>query len=577
MKTKWFFLGCLTSVVLSIAFIALSFLGLLKLSSRLADKQLAKIDPETVLHLKLSGEIIEYNEFYDNYFKDLGNGSHEIIQKINRATQDQNVKAILLEPSWIVCGYAVLNEIKNSLEQFQDSGKKVYAYLERAGNKDYLLASVADEIFLNPSASAGILLTGIGSNAIFYKDLLDKIGVEVTVIHAGEYKGFGESYSRRDFSRPVKENLNNLYTDIYERVLTDLSYRRNIPFEITRNIFEQRPELFISAETAIQYGIVDELLHWEDLVAKICPDQRKLINFNRYKAGVESLFNQDKIAIVYLQGEILESDLTYGAQFINFKKVDKILDKLENNPSIKGVVFRINSPGGSALESEIIHDRILKFREHKTVVISMSNVAASGGYYISAPGNFIFADPFTITGSIGVATIIPNFKQMADKIGISTDPIKKGKYVDVFNPFVEPDAATFDALQLSSDNIYHEFLTRVTEGRSIALEELKTIAGGRVWSSSYALDLGLIDEIGILRDAVNKTAELAELTDFQIEYYPKKRSIFQEFIDRRFNFNYMYSYFSYNLEDDFGLTRLYARYKNLLNDPVQAIIPFELE
>ncbi|KQC08285.1 MAG: hypothetical protein APR54_04860 [Candidatus Cloacimonas sp. SDB] len=577
MKTKWFFLGCLTSVVLLIAFVALSFLGLLKLSSRLTDQQLAKINPGTVLHLKISGEIIEYNEFYDNYFKDLGNGSHEIIQKINRATRDENVEAILLEPSWIVCGYAVLNEIKTSLEEFQRSGKKVYAYLERAGNKDYLLAAVADEIFLNPSASAGILLTGIGSSAIFYKDLFDKIGVEVTVIHAGEYKGFGESYSRRNFSKPVKENLNHLYTDIYERVIEDLSDRREIPSEKTRNIFEQRPELFISAESAIQYGLVDELLHFEDLVTKICPDQRKLINFNKYKSATESLLRQDQIAVVYLQGEILESDLTYGAQFINFEKVDKILDKLETNPLVKGVVLRINSPGGSALESEIIHDRILKLKEHKTVIISMSNVAASGGYYISAPGDLIFADPFTITGSIGVATIIPNFKQMADKIGISTDPIKKGKYVDVFNPFVEPDAATFKALKLSSDNIYSEFLSRVSEGRSIDLEELKNIAGGRVWSSNYALDSGLIDEIGILRDAVNKAAELAGLTDFQIKYYPEKRSIFQEFINRRFNLSYMYSYLRYDLEDEFGLTRLYLRYKNLLNDPVQAIIPFELD
>jgi len=572
MKTKWFFLGCLTSVVLLIAFVALSFVGLLKLSSRLADQQLAKINPGTVLHLKISGEIIEYNEFYDNYFKDLGNGSHEIIQKINRATRDENVEAILLEPSWIVCGYAVLNEIKTSLEEFQKSGKKVYAYLERAGNKDYLLAAVADEIF-----PAGILLTGIGSSAIFYKDLFDKIGVEVTVIHAGEYKGFGESYSRRNFSKPVKENLNHLYTDIYERVIEDLSDRREIPSEKTRNIFEQRPELFISAENAIQYGLVDELLHFEDLVAKICPDQRKLINFNRYKSAAESLLNQDQVAVVYLQGEILESDLTYGAQFINFEKVDKILDKLETNPLVKGVVLRINSPGGSALESEIIHDRILKLKEHKTVIISMSNVAASGGYYISAPGDFIFADPFTITGSIGVATIIPNFKQMADKIGISTDPIKKGKYVDVFNPFVEPDAATYEALKLSSDNIYSEFLSRVSEGRSIDLEELKNIAGGRVWSSNYALDSGLINEIGILQDAVNKAADLAGLTDFQIKYYPEKRSIFQEFIDRRFNLSYMYSYLRYDLEDEFGLTRLYLRYKNLLNDPVQAIIPFDLE
>ncbi len=238
MKTKWFFLGCLTSVILALAIITLSFIGLMKLSSKYSGSKAKDIKPGTVLHLKLSGSIVEYNEYYDDYLTENVLGSHQIISKIRSAAKDAKIEAILLEPAWVSCGYAVMNEIKLALQEFKSTGKSVYAYLERAGNKDYLLASCADEIFLNPSASGGILLTGVGSNMLFYKELFDKIGVEVTVIHAGEYKGFGESYSRKNLSQPVKDNLNNLLSEIYKFILEDLALSRDMSLSDAEYIYE---------------------------------------------------------------------------------------------------------------------------------------------------------------------------------------------------------------------------------------------------------------------------------------------------------------------------------------------------
>ena len=390
MRTKWFFLGCLTSVILVLAIITFSVIGLMKLSSRYSSHQAANIKPGTVLHLKLSGPILEYNEFYDNYFTDTGTGAHQLIRKIEAAGKDENIEAILIQPEWISCGYAVLNELKEALQEFKNQGKQVYAFLERAGNKDYLLATVADEIYLNPSASAGILLTGVGSSMLFYKDLFDKIGIEVTVIHAGEYKGFGESYSRKNLSPPVRQNLNFLMTEIYDSILEDLSVSRQLEYSETEYVYENRPELFISGSQALDYGLVDELSFFEDTVLKVCGNEKKLVSFKNYNPAASFDLTSNKVAVVYLQGEIMEGNINYGTEFINFEKLDEILDDLETNPFVKCVVLRINSPGGSALESEIMFNRIEKFKRIKPVVISMSNVAASGGYYISAPGNYIY-------------------------------------------------------------------------------------------------------------------------------------------------------------------------------------------
>jgi len=577
MKTKWFLLGCLTSLILALGAIFLSFFGLMKLSTKYASQQVAKTTPGTVLHLELSGEIFEYNDFYNDFFSDRGTGAHEIIQKIDQAATDDNIDAILLEPTWISCGYAVLNELKTALDRFKSHGKKVYAYMDRAGNKDYLLALSADEIFLNPSASGGIMITGLGSNVLFYKELFDKIGVDITVIHAGEYKGAGENYSRTGFSPPVKENLNNLFSDIYEKILADLAAARNIDESEARYIYEERPEIFISSTKALDYSLVDALVFREDIPFNLGTTEKSIIPFSKYSLKQKMNFANPQVAVVYLQGEIVEFDSGINTQIINFKKLDTIIELLEENPRIGAVVLRINSPGGSALESEIMYDRISKLREKMPVVISMSNVAASGGYYISASGNYVFADPFTITGSIGVVTMIPNFKQMADKVGITTDPIKKGKYVDIFNPFVEPDIASLQALKLNSDNIYKEFKTRVSEGRNIEMSDLEKIAGGRIWSSDDALVHGLIDEIGLLDDAVQKAADLAGLEQFFTGYYPAKKYFLEEVFKRRFDIDVASTLWNNDLYKDSGYEKLVRKYHSLRQDPIQAIMPLEIE
>ncbi|MDO9578791.1 MAG: signal peptide peptidase SppA [Candidatus Cloacimonadales bacterium] len=576
MKSKWFALGCLASIIILIVVLFLGFRGISKLGRNFSQNTASvKVAPNSYLQLDLKGEIVTYNEFEDGFLADQSLNAHEIIQKIDQAAKDVNISGIFLEPSFISCGYADLNEIMTALERFRAQGKPVYAYLDFAFNRDYLLASAAEKIYLNPSASGGILLTGVGGNVIFYKDLLDKIGIDVTIVHAGKYKGAGENYSRNSFSEPVKENLDRALGAIYSRILETLARNRNLTADEIKYIYEKRDELFISKNKALDYKLVDDLYYRDELL-DLLNLKDHLIDFEKYRVQ-QTVTAANKIAVVYAQGTIAPSNSITSALNLSASKINKILDELQSNRSVKSIVLRVNSPGGSALIAEIILNKIKQVRKVKPVIISMGNMAASGGYYISVNSDYIFADPFTITGSIGVVSIVPNISGLTDKIGINSERIGNGKYNNVFNLYEKPSQAEIQSLQKSVNSTYMEFKMRVSEGRSLTLNEVEEVAQGMIWESSDAKRNGLIDEVGMLSDAVLKAAELANISNYQIDYYPHKKSMLEELLKEKFNIDISAKIMEKSIPQELKFDEMIEFYKNIKTDPVQAIMPYEIQ
>lgn len=577
MKSKWFAFGCLTSVLVVVVIIVLSVVSIGTLGKSFSDKdKFAEIKKDSYLQIDLTGSMSDYNEFKKSFFSKKKTSMHSIIEKINKAAYDKNIKGILLEPKFLQCGFANVNEISNALKHFQKQNKKVIAYIDVALDKDYILASVADEIYLNPSASGGIYLTGIGGSSLFYKDLLDNIGVDIEVIHAGKYKGAGENFSKNQYSKPVKDNLEPLFTELYHKILNKIATNRKISFEQIKHVYEERDELSIDNETALEYDLVDELIFRDELLEKLNIKEDKLVSLTKYSIPKRKE-KDNNVAVVYANGPIAPSSSIYGMENLSASRIGKTLENVRKDKSVQAVVIRVNSPGGSALESEIILNKIKKLRNTKPVVISMGNVAASGGYYISVESDHVVADPYTITGSIGVVAMIPNAYDLTKKVGVNSDRISRGKFVDMFNLYTKPDQDQYDALKNDIEDTYKEFKTRVAEGREIPFDKVEAVAQGQVWSSKKALHNNLIDKIGLLNDAVIEAAKLASIADYSIKFFPKKKSMFEELIKEKFDLDIASELVKNDLFNELELNRLIQLLQNVKNDPIQAIMPFEIE
>ena len=577
MKGKWFAFGCLTSVVILIIVLTSTVFTLGNISKMGKQPTRAKLMDNSTLHFKLNGQIAEYNEFKDNFLSNpfLPNiqASHDIIEKIKMAKNDPKISSILLEPRWISAGYATLNEIGLAIKDFQTSGKPVYAYLDMCGNKDYFLASYADEIYLNPSASAGILLTGVGGSTLFYKDFMDKLGIEMTVLHAGQYKGAGENYYRRGFSAPVRKNLSILYSDLYDTILSTIADNRDIERDKVDYIYDERDEVFINQNQALDYKLVDGLSFKEEFVNSIVNNDKQLFSSNKYTVKRIVDTKSPQIAILYLQGQISTQTKEYQQNVLSAQKAAKAIDTILADDQIKGVVVRVNSPGGSALESEIIHNKLTQLRAKVPIVISMSNVAASGGYYISTPSDYIMADPFTITGSIGVVAMFPNVSGLKEKVGLSSDGISHGKFVNFLDFYNKPDAKLLASFEKGINTTYMEFKNRVSKGRELDLNAVEKIAQGQVWSSKSALSNGLIDEIGTIEKALQKAAQLAALTEYITSFYPKKVNLFEELLMEKLQVA-ANSDLTSKLLNNLELQKQFKQIELIKNEPIQMLYPY---
>jgi len=494
------------------------------------------VKENSVLHLKLEGDLIERskNDLYSLLRSEetLSIGLDDILASIKVAKTNSNIKGIYLNPGLLRIGNASLNEIRTALIDFKESGKFVIAYSGSYTQGAYYLCSVADMVYLNKE---GILdFRGISASSLFFKNLLEKIGVEMQVVKVGTYKSFTEQFTNEKMSSANREQMTLLTQTIWDHIIQDISRNRYVSKDTLISAANEFLT-FQSPEKAVDMKMVDELVYVnevEDILREYLGIDRKTkisyvkpLDLIEPETGVSASGSKDKIAIVYAVGEIDNGNI----DGISSAKIFRILQDMEKDSSVKAVVLRVNSPGGSAYGSEQIWHAVSLLKKTKPVIASMGDYAASGGYYISCNATKIVANPNTITGSIGIFGVIPNVGGLINKIGISHDVVKTNRFADA--PAIYR-AMTNDERNIVQQHVnrgYDLFLKRCAEGRNIPLESIAKIAEGRVWSGTSALNIGLVDRLGSLQDAVQLAAEEANITSFDMVEYPKKEDWFSQF------------------------------------------------
>jgi len=527
MKTgKPFLIGCLVfPLILIIAF----GIGFCSSAGKLGRG--VSVPSDAWLVLDPAGMINDYNEIQSTGIFG-GNlvSAEELTARIKAASTDKRIKGMLIKPGFLEVSYPNLHEIELAIAQFKGSKKPVIAYGAMMSQKDYLLCAMADSIWMEPSASAGLLLEGVSANLMFYKEALQKLGIKMHVMQSGEFKGAGEPYTRTELSAGTRENIEKALKARYDKLVNDISTYRNLDSTRVIEVLEKRDDLFISAAVAKGYGLIDRAGSLDELKQQYGITKDNSVAIKDYR-GSQPSSKPQKVAVVNLSGSIAMGP-EYGSEpMISASKVRKIIEAIEKDKSIKAVVLRVNSPGGSALESELIYQQISRLKKKLPVVVSMGGVAASGGYYISCAGQYIYADPYTITGSIGVIMTLPETKELGTKLGLRSQTIRYGKYASPINLFETYDPALLESFRHSSEGVYTEFKQRVSESRQIPMDRMPEVAEGRIWGSEDALALKLIDAVGNLQDAIMKAADLAKLSDYSVTNYPTQVSIFQALKD----------------------------------------------
>ena len=547
-----------------------------------------EIEKNSVLFLDLNGAIEEravenpLASIMDDEFKTYG--LDEIIAAIKEAKNNGNIKGIYLQAGAVEgASGASLEEIRGELESFKESGKFVVAYGDQYSQGLYYLATVADKVILNPQGS--ISWHGLASTPIFYKDLLEKLGVEMQIFKVGTYKSAVEPFIATEMSDANREQVSELLASTWDELLTAVSASRNVPKE-TLNEFADRFMDFCPAQEYVECGMADTLLYKDgvldylkSLTAVAAGDELNLVTMevmrNRLKENrmVEEISGKSKIAVYYAFGEIdgSTSSLDEG---INSKKVIKELRDLREDDDVKAVVLRVNSPGGSAYGSEQIWREVTLLKAAKPVVVSMGDYAASGGYYISCAADCIVANKTTLTGSIGIFGVIPSAeKLLKDKVGLDFDVVKTNPMADfgsLSRTFTPQERVV---LQNYVNNGYALFLKRCADGRGVTVEEIAKIAEGRVWTGSKAKEIGLVDELGDLDKAVAIAAQKAGLADYSVKAYPEEKPFVEKLMDTNKE-----DYMETMARETFG--GYYNSIKFIRNigncDRIQARLPFEL-
>ncbi|MCT7983442.1 signal peptide peptidase SppA [Laspinema sp. A4] len=466
----------------------------------------------------------------------------QVVETIDAAREDDRILGIYLHSTSFGGnnGFATLREVREALERFQDSGKTIIAYDQDWNEGEYYLASVSDEILLNPLGM--VEMNGLSSETTFLTGGLQKYGVGVQVTRVGKYKSAVEPFVLNQSSPESRQQTEKLLSDIWSDFLATIDRREKITAQQVQQVVNTRGMLM--ATEAQQQGFVDRLAYFDEVVAQLKEltgkkeDDRTFeqISLPRYATVSEEqkgnkARSAPEIAIVYADGEIVSGE--GGSTQVGGDRLAKELRDLRRNEDVKAVVLRVNSPGGSATASEVIQREVQLIAESKPIVVSMGNVAASGGYWISSYGSKIFAQPNTVTGSIGVFGMLLNVQGLGNQQGITWDVVKTGPYADIDTITRPKTAQEMAIIQQMVDRIYARFLNLIVESRNLPAQKVSEIAQGRVWSGQEAQKLGLVDEIGGLNDAILAAAELAELGDtWKVNEYPQTRTFEQILIDR---------------------------------------------
>ena len=465
-------------------------------------------------------------------------GLHDMVAAIESAKDNDKIKGIYLDLSAAPGGRATSSVLREALVDFKDSGKFILAYSIAYSQGTYYIASVADEVLMHPLG--GVDFLGFSVQIPFFKDMLDRLGVKMQVYYAGQFKSATEPFRRTEMSEQNRLQTRQYLEGMYKIYLEDISESRGIPVNELRAVADGYK--LRKAEDAKTYKFVDALVYHDEVRANLkdrigldADDKLEMISLSAYQKGNKKKTNfkiKDKIAVVYAEGDLVDGKGEEGN--IGGDKYAKIIRKIRNDKKVKAIVLRVNSPGGSVIASDLIWRELILAKEAGTpIVVSMGDLAASGGYYISCMADSIFAEPNTITGSIGVFGMIPNVQNMLDeKVGITFDSVKTGPFSHGISPFFAIDAPEGQVIQESVDDIYDLFLTKVAQGRGMTKGAVHEVAQGRVWTGEKALEIGLVDALGGLDDALAVAADKAGLESYRVSEYPKVKDPMEALIEK---------------------------------------------
>ena len=435
----------------------------------------------------------------------------DILNSLDSIKENKDIKGIVIALDQVDLSSANIEELNKKFDELKKNNKKIYAYGTYLENQNYPLATIADEIIMIPSASANVTLTGYNYTNLYYKKLLDNLGVNMEVVRIGNYKSYGENYIGDKMSDELKTELTRIFDNRYDKFINNIAKMRKIDKNTLDNDIVNGNNTSLTPFAARDKKLVDKLEGFQELTQRLGITDEKMVDIYDYYEDHSSEIEaknkgNDAIAVIYAEGAIID-DSTANDNTISIAP-DNIAIKLEKaleTKNLKGIVLRVNSPGGSALASEIIYQTLLK--AGVPIYVSMSETAASGGYYISMAGNKVFADNATITGSIGVVSMIPKFYNAQNKYGVTANSISKGKYSDMYNPFTPLTEETKTKISESMLSTYKEFKSRVSANRKIDDTILENYAQGKIWLGDEAKNIKLVDEIGGLEDTINAMAK----------------------------------------------------------------------
>jgi protease-4 len=532
-----FVLATFVGIILTTLIIILVFAGII--ASAGSDKG-TEVEANSILHIKIKYPITERtanNPLAGLSFLGLDGdksiGLKDILANIKKAKTDNNIQGIFLDESYMLSGEATTEEIRNALIDFKKSGKFIIAYSEIYTQGFYYLASVADKVYLNPK---GIIeFGGFSSEITFLKGALDKLGIEAQVIKVGTYKSAVEPLVLTKMSDANRMQVTAYLGSLYDHFLTGIAKSRGINKD---SLFNYANEMRIKEpEDALKFKLVDGLKYKDEILLELKgrtdvkeKENLKSVELSDYtKSDDEDKkeVSSNRIAVVYASGDIAGGDGDDNS--IGSETISKALRKIRLDDKIKAVVLRVNSPGGSSLASDVIWREVMLTQKVKPIIVSMGDVAASGGYYISCAADSIYAEPNTITGSIGIFAILPNMQKLFnDKLGVTFDGVKTGKFADIGNTTRPLTPEERMILQSQINHGYDDFTKAVAAGRHKTQEYINSIGQGRVWTGEQALKIGLVDRLGNIDDAVRSAAKKAKLKDYRLVAYPEQKSVFNK-------------------------------------------------
>jgi protease IV len=532
------FASLLGSILAAIILFFIGFLIIIAVASSTSNEENAQIEKHSILNLDFTAKItdkepsspIDGFSLY-NMRTDHSIGLKTILDNIAKAKTDENIDGIFMNLSSLNVELSNIEEIRNALLDFKESKKFIYSYADDYSHKSYFLASISDKIYLNPVGELQFI--GLGVQVLFYKKVLEKFGIEPVIIRHGKFKSAVEPFMLDKMSEANKEQLLSYVGSAWGQMLKGISKERNIEVARLNQIADNL--LISSANSAVSEGLIDSLAYYDQVIEKLQnktkankEDDLKLVTLSKYikvpksRSKDEKGLAKDKIAVIYATGEIVMG--SGDGTNIGAESLSKMIKEARKDEKTKAIVLRVNSPGGSALASDIIWREMELARKTKPVIVSMGSTAASGGYYISCAADTIVAEPTTLTGSIGVFGLLFNIEKLLnDKIGINVDRVNTNKYSDLGSATrqMKPEEQAF--IQKSVEEIYTTFISHVADGRGMTIQKVDDIGQGRIWSGINALEIGLVDTLGGLNLAIEIAAKKAKLEKYRLENFPKKK------------------------------------------------------